>query len=100
MKPRLLVEAEDELMQATLFYEGKQSGLGYDLHDRVQETIDRIEEDPLRFPVYEGKELRREYRRAFVKRFPYMVVYEIRPAEVVIVAVAHTKQDAGYWDGR
>jgi hypothetical protein len=39
-------------------------------------------------------------RRALVARFPYQVVYRIRPGEIVIVAVAHLKRRPGYWKNR
>jgi hypothetical protein len=39
-------------------------------------------------------------RRALMARFPYQVVYRIRPAEIVIVAVAQLKRRPGYWKSR
>ena len=39
-------------------------------------------------------------RRALVARFPYQLVYRIRPAEIVIVAIAHLKRRPGYWKTR
>ena len=100
MRPRLLREAEDELREAMLFYEDRQEGLGADFYGRVTETIRSIGEDPGRFPVYEGKRLSREFRRAPVKRFPYIVIYQVREDEALVVAVAHTSRAPGYWEER
>jgi len=66
----------------------------------VDETILAIANDPLRFPIYEGKRLSRPFRRALVPRFPYIVVFEAREEEIVIVAVAHASRDPGYWEHR
>lgn len=88
------------MLEAMYYYEARQSGLGLDLHDRVAETLLGIGETPWRFPVYEGRELRHECRRAMVKRFPYIVVYQIRGEDVLVVAIAQTSRDPGYWEER
>ncbi len=83
-----------------LFYEDRQEGLGRDYFERVCETVESIAHDPRRYPVYEGKRSSRAFRRAAVDRFPYIVVYQIRTDETLIVAVAHSSQQPGYWEGR
>ena len=100
MRPRVLEEAEAEILSAMVFYEDHQEGLGRDYFERVSETIESIAHDPRRYPVYEGKRLSRVYRRAAVDRFPYIVVFQIRTDETLIVAVAHSSQQPGYWEGR
>ena len=100
MRLRILVEAEAELLEAMRYYEQQRSGLGFDLHDRVQETLRTIDETPYRFPVYEGQQVRREYRRALVKRFPYIIVYQVRDTEVLVVAIAQTSREPAYWESR
>jgi plasmid stabilization system protein ParE len=97
MSVRILAEAEDELEEAMLYYEDRRAGLGDDFRQRVSETIQSIARQPLRFPEYEGKRLTRLFRRALVTRFPYIVVYEAREDETLIVAVAHTSREPGYW---
>jgi hypothetical protein len=41
-----------------------------------------------------------QIRRVLVSRFPYEIVYRLRPAEIVIVAIAHLKRRPGYWKNR
>ena len=81
MRPRVLVEAEEDLTGAMLYYEGCREGLGAEFLALATETILSIREQPLRYPLYEGKQLKRELRRAKVARFPYIVVYEVRANE-------------------
>ncbi len=100
MKVRVLAEAEAELRSAVLYYEERQVGLGKDLRDRVSQVIHAIAADPLLFPSYEGKQLARDFPRATVERFPYLLVYEVRDNEILIVAVAHSGRQPGYWDQR
>lgn len=75
MRPRVLEEAEAEILSAMLFYEDRQNGLGQDYFERVSETIESIPHDPRRYPVYEGKSSSRVFRPAAVDRFPYIVVF-------------------------
>ena len=100
MRPHVLAEAEAELLSAMLYYEDRQEGLGQDFYERVSNTMASIARDPLRHPVYEGVRSRRSLRRALVERFPYIVVYEVREDETLVVAVAHSARQPGYWEDR
>ena len=35
-----------------------------------------------------------------LQRFEYSLVYRVDPLEIVIIAVAHQRREAGYWAGR
>lgn len=100
MRPRVLEEAEDELLEAMFYYEDRREGLGTDFFEAVTETMCKIGATPLRFPIYEGQSLNREFRRAQVARFPYVIVYEVRENDPFVVAVAHTSREPGYWKHR
>lgn len=100
MPVRVLEDAELELHDAMQFYEDRRDGLGSDFLMRVTETLEAIRNTPRRFPKYEAKKLSRTFRRAIVSGFPYIVVYEIRPTETLVVSVAHTSRDPGYWSER
>jgi len=100
VRPRVLQEAEKELLAATLWYEDRQEGLGTAFSNQVFETIARVGKEPLRYAVYEGKKLDRELRRAMVDRFPYVLIFEIRKSEVLIVAIVHTSRRPGFWQDR
>ena len=100
MRLRVLAEAEAELLSAMLYYEDRQRGLGQDFFERVSNTMVAIVRDPLRHPFYEGKRSIRGFRRAAVERFPYIVVYEVREDETLVIAVTHSSRQPGYWEGR
>ena len=61
-------EAEEDLLQASAWYEGQRDGLGFEFLDATAEIFVRIEERPL---LYE--EIAPTVRRALVRRFPYAV---------------------------
>ena len=100
MKLRLLTEAKEELQAGAQWYEDRREGLGEEFAAAVEATLERIEENNLLYPHYEFANPGREIRRALVKRFPYVVVYEVRADELLVLAVAHARQRPAYWKRR
>lgn len=86
-----------ELREAVRWYEHRRAGLGAELLDAVSAALSLIATNPTA-----GASLSEDglTRRVLMARFPYQVVYRIRPAEIVIVAVAHLKRRPGYWKNR
>ncbi len=100
MRPRLIREAEKELRQAIRYYQRSRPGLGAEFYRSVVDTMTALSDHPERFPRYEGLSTRRQFRRARVKRFPYVVVFEILSHEILVVAVAHASRRPGFWRRR
>jgi plasmid stabilization system protein ParE len=92
---QFLREAEEEMNEAAQFYEGRSRGLGQDLLDDVQHTIESI----LAFPE-SGPLISENLRRRILRRFPFGLLYAIESERIVIVAVAHLKRRPGYWKDR
>lgn len=89
--------ASTELTEAVRWYETQRSGLGAELLEAVDSTVARITTNPeLGSPLADDHLT----RRLLVKRFPYQVVYRIRPDYIAIVAVAHLKRHPHYWRNR
>ena len=92
---RFLPQAEEELVEAALFYEALDDGLGDDFLDEVQIVIDSFRENPLA-----GAPICNELRRGLFPKFPYSIIYAIEPACILIAAIAHQRRFPGYWLGR
>lgn len=92
--------ARVEIIEAAEHYEAERVGLGSEFRLAVEQAIDQISESPKLFARYEGCRTRHEYRRVVLKRFPYVIVYHIRPNEIVVVAVTHGSRKPGYWERR
>ena len=90
MSWRVLIrpKAEEDLREASLWYESQLSGLGDQLLDEVRRAVHRLQEDPERHPVYY-----RGFRRFFTHRFPYKLLYRIEGDRIMIFRVLHAKQD-------
>lgn len=84
IRPRAL-----EMMQdAYEWYEQQQDGLGEELLKELDLFYHKISTYPKSF----GKINKKLYKVA-LKRFPYIIVYEIVKSEVVVFAVFHTKRN-------
>ena len=98
MRPiRTSEPASDEFSEAVRWYEARRSGLGGEFFDAVAATLALIETNP---DIGASISADGHTRRALVAKFPYQVVYRLRPTEMVIVAVAHLKRRPGYWKNR
>lgn len=88
-------EAEVDLVEGMRWYDGKQPGLGVVFAEAVQEAV-RFAAD---FPDA-GAPLGPILRRAFVRAFPYYVLYAHEVDRVFVVAIAHFRRRPGYWRDR
>ena len=94
---RISEPATLELQEAVGWYEAQRAGLGAELFDAVNEAFTFLQRRPRAGnPISPDAQT----RRFLLQRFPYQVVYRIRPGEIVIVAVAHLKRRPGYWRHR
>jgi hypothetical protein len=41
-----------------------------------------------------------ETRRCLLRRFPYGLIYALDQDDILILAVAHTRREPGYWRDR
>ena len=87
--------AERELNDAAQYYDQQQSGLGAAFITDVQHCSGAILQHPEVGPVILGT-----VRRRLCRRFPYALLYTIRPDAVRILAVMNLKRRPGYWVGR
>ena len=92
---RFLLPAEEEMTEASVFYESATSGLGADFLDEVQRVVNILREHPEL-----GQSVGRGLRRALLHRFPFSLIYSLEVDTVVIVAVAHQRRRPGYWRHR
>ena len=87
--------AEFELNDAAIFFEIKREGLGLRFLSAVEAAVAYIREHPEASPV-----LLQDVRHKVLTRFPYSVIYSIKPDRIRILAVANQKRRPFYWRGR
>jgi plasmid stabilization system protein ParE len=89
--------ASQELAEAVRWYEIRRAGLGGEFFDAVTHALALIEAQP-----EIGTPLRPDLgvRRLLLARFPFQVVYRLRPSEIVVIAIAHLRRRPAYWKRR
>lgn len=92
-------QAEDEITEAVVYYEGQRAGLGTEFFTAVREAMHRAIETPdACAPVRGASAL--PVRFVVVRRFPYRVVFLREPDLILFLAVAHAHRRQGYWRDR
>jgi hypothetical protein len=102
MSHRLLVldEAEDELFAAEDWYERQRPGLGRAFRIAVEEAVERLLKAPKAASPISSAPALAGVRRAFIKRFPYSIVFIEHKDDLWIVAFAHHNRRPGHWRER
>lgn len=89
MNYRLEVQSEAiiEIQKAFEWYEGQRAGLGYEFIEEIESGFERLCKNPQHYTAINQK-----YRRLRIKRFPYMIIYEIETEQVVINSIRGTRR--------
>ena len=81
-------EARQEIIDAAAWYRDKRTGLDKIFLLAIEEAISRILNNPAA-----GRKIYKTYREISLKKFPYVIVYEIIFDSVVIYQVFNTWQN-------
>ena len=87
--------AEIELNDAAIFFENEKEGLGFRFLAAMQAAVTHIQEQPQASPV-----IIENIRRKVLGRFPYSIIFSIKPDRIRILAVASQRRRPFYWRGR
>jgi plasmid stabilization system protein ParE len=88
-------EARLEFRSSALWYGDRNEQLSVDFTNEVERIAEIIRVEPKRYPM-----LDRRHRYKVLDRFPYYIVYLVRPGLTYIIAVAHAKLPPNYWRHR
>jgi plasmid stabilization system protein ParE len=97
MSRRFIVRplAEADLENTARWYDEEQPGLAARFLSDVDQTLVRIRERPLQFPV-----VVRDVRRALLHTFPYAIYFLASDEIVVVLAVLHLRRNPKIWQRR
>lgn len=84
----ILERAVTELENACLFYNDKVSGLGFEFEEEVVILLELIKDNPLIFPIKFA-----HIHEAVMKRFPFVINYEVSGKQIIVSAIFHVKQN-------
>lgn len=80
-------EARNDIIEAAQWYAGQSEGLDKIFIQYLENTINIIQYNPGTF-----KKIYKDFRQAALKKFPYVVVYELEEETIIIYSVFHAKQ--------
>jgi toxin ParE2 len=95
LRVRFLATARQEFREAVLYYNAQRAWLGSEFRDEVKATTKRIVQQPLAWHLMGGN-----IRRCQTRRFPYGIIYEPLPEEIIVIAVAHLHRQPDFWNQR
>lgn len=87
--------AAADIDQAFLWYESQRPGLGREFLAAADALVSAIAEHPLRYPV-----VRRNSRRALLRRFPYAMYFRVYDDVIVVIACMHGRRAPRRWHVR
>ncbi|HYG62779.1 MAG TPA: type II toxin-antitoxin system RelE/ParE family toxin [Thermoanaerobaculia bacterium] len=87
--------AKKELDEAVDYYDAESPGLGRAFVSEIEDAFEQILDYPESAPIVRGT-----VRRKILRRFPYDLLYSVRPDSVRILAVMNQKRRPFYWWGR
>src|SRR2546422_1379137 len=87
--------AEQELNEAAQYYDLEDPGLGASFLQEVDRCLQSVDAHPEAGAILHGS-----VRRRLLRRFPYALLYKIKPHGVRILAVMNLKRRPAYWVGR
>jgi hypothetical protein len=83
---RLKAKTVDDIIEAFDWYESQRIGLGGEFLEEVERYLDWIVVNPELF-----RSLKHQ-RVAFMKRFPFKIIFEIEPTAIIVHAIYHNRR--------
>jgi plasmid stabilization system protein ParE len=87
--------AEHELEEAVRWYGQQRQGLGREFRIEIEGTLTRVSEHPLAYATILGR-----WRRAPVRRFPYVIIYRAVGDTIYVLSCFHTRRNPKHWKKR
>jgi plasmid stabilization system protein ParE len=81
-------EASLDVFDAMKWYESRQVALGNRFLDEIEKHLRILEQEPQLFQIRKNN-----WRYCPLRRFPYLIVYEIEKEDVIVYAVFNTHQN-------
>jgi toxin ParE1/3/4 len=84
-----------EYSEAVQYYAQNRTALAQAFIDAVENTIYRIRESPITWPIVDE-----DVRRCMTRKFPYGVLYTVEEDKILILAIMHCSRAPNYWKNR
>lgn len=92
LHPAAALEHEEQVV----YYDARAEGLGRRYHASFRAALLRVCEAPHRYKVVQTPDI----RRAFLRGFPFSIIFREAGDSIQVLAVAPHRKRPGYWSGR
>ncbi len=89
-------DAEEDVFRAAEYLENAQSGCGEKFFDSLAKLWESIRDNPLSFPRWHFHPRKRHLRFGLLRKFRYVVLFEVREGETFIYSVTHTSRHPSF----
>jgi hypothetical protein len=88
-------QAEQEYLTALAWYRKRSLIAAINFEIGFEQAVGRIRKSQQRWPIYIT-----DFQKYTLRQFPFSIVYQNFPSEIVVFAVAHGRRQPGYWKDR
>ncbi len=81
-------QAKKEIAEAIDFYKRINPNLALSFFNLVDAHLERIKENPFLFQIKY-----KNYREAFLKKYPFIIIYEVSENSIYVDSVFHTSRN-------
>lgn len=89
-KLELRKRAFNQMQKSFQFYEFRSNGLGDRFLETIYTYLEKIQDNPYLFSSKNDS-----IREAYIKKFPFVIVYEIVDKTIIVYSVFHTSRNPG-----
>ncbi len=94
-------QARAEVRAAAIWYEEVSEGAGDELIGELDAALEKVARLPTAYRLWPGLPKRSNpIRQGAVRRFPYLIAFEIRSNSLFVLAVTHKRRRPLYWFSR
>lgn len=95
MKIDIRWEAQEEISSAITYYNSESTEATKKLSKEIREIYQLLTSFP-----NSGTVKFSDYRGVSLKKFPYQIIYQVKPSHIEVLAFVHHKRKPRYWTKR
>jgi toxin ParE1/3/4 len=88
-------EAETDLDNSYEYYYDESPKVADAFFQRINSSLETIKKTPLSFP-----EIHKSLRKYTVKKFPFVIYYQVFDSTIKVIAIFHTSRNPKIWTER
>lgn len=88
-------EAEEDFDKSYEYYADKSEKVADNFYKQVDSSLNKISKNPLAY-----QEEHKSVRKYVMKKFPYIIYYQIKQVVVKVIAIFHSSRNPEIWKER